>query len=75
MFTAKIDEDYLVVGGHVDEATKLKIIKSEYVDFGKLLPCDRILVKEDGCMELVVRNGKTFWMPVSESVSINSFSH
>ena len=72
-FIAKMDQDYQVVGGHVDDLTKQKIIKGEYVDFSKLLPKDRILVEEEGRMELVIRNGKTFWVPVSESVSINNF--
>ena len=72
-FIAKIDEDYLVVGGHVDELTQSKIIKGEYVDFGKLLPRDKILTEEDGRMELV-KNGKTYWVPVTETVTINNFS-
>ena len=70
-FIAKIDEDYLVVGGHVDQVTQNKIIRGEYMDFGKLLPRDKIVAEEDGRLELVVRNGKTFWMPVSETVAIN----
>ena len=73
-FTAKIDQDYLVVGGHVDESTQSKIINGEYVDFGKLLPRDQILSEEDGRLELVIRNGRTYWTPVTESVVINSFS-
>ena len=73
-FTAKINEDYLVVGAHIDEGMKAKIIKGDYVDFVKLLPWDHILAEEDGRMELIVRNRKTFWMPVTESVSINGFS-
>ena len=72
--TAKIDEDYQVIGAHIYETTKVKIIHGEYVDFGKLLPKDRILSEEDNRLELVVKNGKTFWMPVSETVSINGFS-
>ena len=43
-------------------------------DLFKLLPKDRILVEEDGQMELVIKDGKTFWAPVSDSVSINNFS-
>ena len=73
-FTALIDQDYLVVGGHVDQAMQEKIINSEYIDFGKLLPKDRILAEEDSRLELVVKNGRTFWVPVSESVNINCFS-
>ena len=74
-FTAKTDEDYLVVGGHIDQSMQDKIIRCKYVDFGKLLPRDKIVMEEDGRLELVVRNGKTFWVPVSESVAINGFSH
>ena len=73
-FIAQMDQDYMVVGAHVDELTRAKIIKGEYVDFSKLLPKDRILVEEDGRMELVIRNGKTYWTPVSEGISINNFN-
>ena len=74
-FIAQMDQDYLVIGAHVDDAMKSKIIKGEYVDFGKLLPKDRIqAAEEDGKVELVIRNGKTFWMPVSDSVAINGFA-
>ena len=68
-----MDEDYLVVGSHVDEATRSKIKNSEYIDFSKLLPKDRVLAEEDGRMELIVKNGRTYWAPVSESVVINGF--
>ena len=73
-FIAQMDEDYLVVGGHIDEGMQSKIINGEYVDFGKLLPRDRIASEEDSHLELVMRNGKTFWMPVSETVTISNFS-
>ena len=73
-FTAKMDQDYLVVGGHVDEVTQNKIMNSEYVDFGKLLPKDCILTEEDGRLELVIRNGRTYWTPISETVNISNFS-
>ena len=71
---AEMDEEYLVVAGHVDETTQGKIIRGEYIDFGKLLPCDRVISEEDGHLKLVICNGKTFWVPVSETVSINNFS-
>ena len=58
----------------MDETTCAKIVKGEYVDFGKLLPKDRILVEEDGRMELVIKNGKTFRVPAADGVSINNFS-
>ena len=61
-FTAEVDEDYMVIGGHIDDALSAKIKKGEYIDFGKLLPRDRIVVEEDSCMELVMKNGKAFWI-------------
>ena len=75
-FTAKIDESYSVVGAPIDESIRSKIACGEYVDFGKLLPKDRVLMKEDGRMELVIKNGKTYWVPASAAdvVVINNFS-
>ena len=71
--SAVIDKGYVVVGGHLDEITVNKLKSEEYVDFGKLIPRDRV-VDEDGKMEMYVKNGRTFWMPVSHTVSINSFA-
>ena len=51
-----------------------KIRHGEYVDFSKLLPKDHITVEEDSRMELVVKNGQTYWTPMSEVVVINCFS-
>ena len=74
--SAIVDEGYIVVGAHLDESMVSKIEKGEYVDFGKLLPKDRATTspEEDGRIELVVRNGRTFWSPVSVSININSFA-
>ena len=73
---SKIDEDYLVVGSHLDEVTKRKITSGEYVDFGKLIPRDKIIAEDDSQMKLIMKNGKAFWSPkaAGESVSINNFS-
>ena len=38
--TAKIDEGYMVVGGHLDQSMVQKIAMGEYIDFGKLIPKD-----------------------------------
>ena len=73
--TVMMDEEYLVIGGHIDETMQQKLIKGEYVDFRKLLPRDKMISsEEEGHLELVIRNGKTFWLPVSESISISNFS-
>ena len=78
LHSAYIDEEYLVMGSHLEEALIKKIKNHEFVDFGKLLPRDKINVEEDNQrMELINQNGMTYWSPVShrESTnSINSFS-
>ena len=56
-----VDEDYAIVGAHIDDNTKHKIIMGEFVDFSRLIPKDRILLKSDRQMELVSRNGQTFF--------------
>ena len=73
-FIAKMDQDYFVVDSHLDQATQLKIIWGEYVDFSKLLPRDRLANEDDSCMELTLRNGKAFWTLVTETVTINGFN-
>ena len=72
-FIAQMDQDYLVVGPHIDEATQEKIGMGAYIDFGKLLPKHHIIAEEENKLELVIKTGKTFWSPVSESVVINNF--
>ena len=69
-----MDQDYIVVSGHVDQAIRERITSGQYIDFSKLLPKDRIQSLKDGRMELVIRNRKTFWTPVSEGIVTNSFS-
>ena len=73
-FTARMDEDYLVIGAHIDEAMQTKIVNGEYVDFGKLIPRDRIATEEDERMELVMKNGKAFWVLATGTTTINSFN-
>ena len=55
------------MGSHVDDATIKQIVNHEFVDFGKLLPCDHLRVEDenDQRIELVNRNGMTYWSPVS----------
>ena len=69
-----IDQDYLLVGNHVDESTQDKIVRGDYVDFGKLLPKDKVLAEEDGRMELIFKKGKSYWTPVTQTVIINNFA-
>ena len=64
----------MIIGGHVDEATQLKIVRGEYVDFSKLIPRDHTLNEGDTRLELIVCNGRTLWAPMAEAVSINNFA-
>ena len=45
--SAFVDEEYLVMGSHVDEAMCKKIINHEYVDFSRLLPRDHLHCEDE----------------------------
>ena len=71
------DDDYLLVTAHLDLNTQAKIAKGEYVDFAKLIPKEKGLNSDfENRMELVNRNGHSYFVPVTEreSTQINSFS-
>ena len=74
--SAMVDENYLVIGAHVDPAVQLKIINNEYVDFARLVPRNKLAQDEDHRMELVTKGGFTYFVPVSdrETTAINKFS-
>ena len=71
--TALIDEDCMVIGGHLDEATILKIKNGEYIDFSKLVPKDRIIAEEEKRLEMVIKGGHTNYIPVNEGSTISNF--
>ena len=62
-----IDEDFLLVAAHVDEATKVKIRNFEYIDFGKLLPCDKILEEEDHRLMWINKGGQPWLVPAADA--------
>ena len=72
-----VDKDYLVVGTHVDEATKRKITMGDYVDFSKLIPQNKVSAEDNHRMEIINYGGQTFWIPASDknTVTISNFSH
>ena len=77
MHSAAVDENYLVIGRHVNAILQQKIINHEYIDFACLLPKGRNNVSEgDNQMELVNRGGSTFFMQVAdkETTGITNFS-
>ena len=76
LHSAFVDEEYMVIGSHIEDSICKKIINHEYVDFAKLLPRDRVGIEDDQRMELINQNGFSFWTPVvnSEIGQISSFS-
>ena len=69
-----VDENYMIVGAHVDSATNEKIRKGEYVDFSHLLPKEK-LDRDEAKLELVHRAGQTYFIPAERDSgnSITSF--
>ena len=65
----------MLVGSHIDDTVKRKIGAGEYIDFAKLMPCDKINSEEDSRTEMVNRGGMSYWVPVSdrENTQITSF--
>ena len=68
------DEHYKIIGVHIDQTTKTKILNNEYVDFTKLLPRDRVSQEEDGRVQMIFKNGIPFYIPVNDYQQISSFS-
>ena len=66
LHSAMVDEDYLVIGAHVDESIQSKILANKYVDFARLLPCNCLSVEEDHRMEMINKGGMSFWVPVAD---------
>ena len=69
-----MDQDYIVVSGHVEQALQDKIVTGQYIDFAKLFPKDRVMSLDDSNMELTVHDGKAFCSLVAEGVAIPNFS-
>ena len=76
MSVAQVDENYLLIGAHINQGLRNKIVNFEYIDFSRLLPRDRVTREDDHRMELVSRGGSTFFVSVvdREMTSINSFT-
>ena len=55
-----VDEDYAIIGVHLDDNLRKKIIQGEFVDFSKLIPKDKIVTEADRRLEIVTKNGQTF---------------
>ena len=68
------DDDYAIVAAHVDESLKRRIIEGEYVDFSRLVPRDRVSLEADKRLEIVTKNGQTYFQPIveHEGIGINN---
>ena len=73
-----VDDDYLLVASHLEEATKQKIVNHKYVDFAKLLRRDRPSAGDEDdaqCMIMVNNGGMSYWVPVvDQSAGITSYT-
>ena len=63
--SSMVDENYIMIGSHIDLSLSDKIKRGEYVDFARLLPRDR-MVSDENKLELVHKGGQTFFVPASE---------
>ena len=68
-----VDDNYTIVGAHLETSLKDKICKGEYVDFARLLPRER-QAYDDHRLELVNHGGQTFFVPASDREGNNSIS-
>ena len=59
------------MGANLDQGIVDKIKKGEYVDFACLLPRDQ-QPEDDHRLELIYKNGQTFFMPASEQSNQNN---
>ena len=72
-----IDEEYSLVGGHIDENLQKIIEGGGYVDFAKLLHKDRVEQENDNRLKIMTgQGGGTFLAPYSDRFlsSVNSLS-
>ena len=74
--SSMVDETYQLIGSHIDLNTQEKIVRGEYVYFSRLIPKDNVLTVDDNRYEMVIRDGKTYWIPASshESRAISGFN-
>ena len=50
-------------------------MNGEYVDFTKLIPRDTLLWDDESRLQLIIRDGKSFFIPANDAPSINGFTH
>ena len=75
MLSALIDENYKLVGSHVEEYIQQKILNNEFVDFAQLLPWNRPATNEfDQKLHIYAKGGEISLAPaVDRNNCINSY--
>ena len=71
--SANVDDNYIIVGAHIDDNLKNKVSKGGYVNFAKLIPKDRPSY-DDNRLEIVSKGGSTFFVPASDRENANVIS-
>ena len=69
-----VDDNYVVIGVHIEMGIQDKIKKGQYIDFAKLLPRERNF--DENRLELVNKGGQTYFVPAGDrdhGSSMNSF--
>ena len=72
-----IDEDYQMIDAYIDKTLKKKILNFEYVDFCKLVSCNRVAHEdEQQRLEIINRNGMSYLAPVADRdiIQISNYS-
>ena len=72
--SAMVNETYMMVASHLDELTIKKIEQGDFVDFLRLIPKDKVVSEsEETEMKMIMKEGKTFYVPVRDGQSITGF--
>ena len=61
-----VDECYMTIGAYLDPNLCDKIKRGDYVDFARLLPREKASNFQDDKLELIYRNGQTFFVPARD---------
>ena len=69
-----VDKEYAIIGAHVVENQRCKIIAHKYIDFGGLIPREKVTSKGDKQLEIVHKDGQMYFQPIAEceNIGINS---
>ena len=72
---SSVDNNYMVIGTHVEPSLGQKIFRHEYIDFARLLPKDKVSREDDHHMELISRGGSTYFVLVADCECTGSISN